>query len=292
MFTNASIANRFLTVSVKQKGAELCSIRSAGGQEYLWQADPAVWPRHAPILFPIVGKLANDRYSHEGRTYELTQHGFARDLDFEQVEASRESVSYRLLPSSLTRQKYPFDFVLAVNYRLKDNRLEIQYVVRNNGRTVMPFSSGAHPGFALNWGKGNRIEDYFLEFEKRETAEPFLLGRNHLLSAETANVLEQGKVLPLRRDLFDRDAFLFLGLKSHKVSLCSRQQRRRLTVEFPGFPDLGVWAKPGASFVCIEPWYGHVDPENSNGILLNKPGIIKLPPGDTFQCAHAIVVEE
>ena len=267
-------------------------MKSAAGVEYLWQADPAVWPRHAPILFPIVGKLANDRYVHAGRTYAMKQHGFARDLDFELVDAARESLAFRLLPSAATREQYPFEFELAVRYRLDANHVAIEYVVRNNGQAPMPFSIGAHPGFALTWGLGDRIEDYFLEFERTETADPHLLGADHLLSGETVPALEKGKVLPLRRELFDRDALLFLGLASHKVSLCSRRQGRRLTVEFPGFPDLGIWAKPAAPFVCIEPWYGHADPPQSDGILFHKPGIIKLPPGGAFKCEHRIVIEE
>lgn len=286
-----SITNSLLTVTIKQCGAELYSIRSAGGMEYIWQADATIWGRHAPVLFPIVGKLANDRYSYEAKSYELKQHGFARDMDFELVGETAESLSYQLLPSKETRQRYPFEFALWIKYRLEGNGLGVQYEVMNNSQKVMPFSIGAHPGFALNWGK-DRVEDYFLEFEKPETLDAHLLGKDNLLSSKTERVLENDNVLPLRRDMFDRDALIFLDLKSEKVRLGSYKHKNRVTIEFPGFPYLGIWAKPGAPFVCIEPWHGHADTEQGDGILMNKPGIIKLEPGETFNCAHRIVIEE
>jgi galactose mutarotase-like enzyme len=258
----------------------------------MWQADPKIWPRHAPILFPIVGKLANDRYSFERKTYELPQHGFARDMNFAIVEETASSLSYQLFPSSSTKQQYPFDFGLLVKYRLKGNSLEIQYEVRNNGEGVMPFSIGAHPGFALTWGEDDQIEDYFLEFEKLETLDTHFLGADHLLSEETGRILQNEKVLPIRKDMFNRDALILLDFESGKVSLRSHKHHGCLTVEFPGFPYLGIWAKPAAPFVCIEPWYGHVDPAKTDGMIMNKPGIIKLNASKTFTCAHRVVIQE
>lgn len=289
---NRAITNSFLTVRVLQHGAELCSIRSADGKEYIWQADPAIWGRHAPILFPIVGKLANNRYSFETETFEMGQHGFARDMDFGLVEETGRSLSYQLLPSPATRGIYPFEFALRVSYVLEGNGLEVQYEVRNSGQGVMPFSIGAHPGFALNWDKDDRIEDYFLEFEKAETLDARLLCPDNLLSSKSERVLENEKVLPIRKEMFDRDALIFLDLKSEKVRLGSYKHKNSVTVEFHGFPYLGIWAKPGAPFVCIEPWHGHADPEEADGILMNKPGIIKLKPGGRFTCVHRIVIEE
>lgn len=258
----------------------------------MWQADPKIWGRHAPILFPIVGKLANDRYSFEGKTYELTQHGFARDLDFTLVEETFDFLSYQLLPSSATKQRYPFDFALWVKYRLKDNSLDIQYEVRNNGEGVMPFSIGAHPAFSLTWGEDDRIEDYFLEFEKKEMLDAYFLGADHLLSEKTERILQNENILNISKNMFYRDALILLDFESGKVSLCSSKHRNRLTVEFPGFPYLGIWAKPAAPFVCIEPWYGHVDPANTDGIIMNKPGINKLASNKTFTCTHRIVIQE
>lgn len=285
-----TIRNGRVSVSVKRHGAELCGIKGADGTESLWQADPAVWGRHAPVLFPIVGKLAEDRYTVGGRSYTMKQHGFARDMEFELVEATGESLGYRLVASPATREQYPFDFELTRRYRLLEAGVEITNEVVNPGRAPLLFSIGEHPGFALNWGEGDQVEDYALEFEKDEELNTVLLGPDHLLSTRTERVPLEGRVLPLRRDLFDRDALIFLSLKSRKVTLTSRKHPRRLAVEFPGFPQLGIWAKPGAPFVCIEPWYGHADPSGHTGELVAKPGIIALDPGKSFVCTWRVRV--
>jgi len=289
----STISNSSLEVSVKRHGAELCSIRSVrSGIEYLWQADPAIWGSHAPNLFPIVGKLADDQYAFDGRLWQMKQHGFARRMDFTTAQEASDSFTFQLTSSPETMLQYPFGFVLAINYRLEGSSLSIRYDVQNRGRVIMPFSIGAHPGFSLNWGVGDRIEDFFLEFEKAETISTHLLGATHLLSAEVQRVLTNERMLPLRKDIFDRDALIFLDHKSRRVSLCSRKHRNRLTVEFPGFPHLGIWSKAAAPYVCIEPWFGHADPEGHDGLLVNKPGIIKLAPASVFTCTHRILVEE
>ncbi|MFA7256158.1 MAG: aldose 1-epimerase family protein [Kiritimatiellales bacterium] len=282
-----SISNKQLTVSVKSCGAELCSIQSADGTEYVWQADPAIWNRHAPVLFPMVGKLRDGRYELDGKTYELPQHGFARDMDFSLIEQSESSLAFQLLPTAETRACYPFEFSLTITYRLSGNRLGIEYAVRNTGSSLMPFSIGAHPAFNLY----EPIDNCFLEFEKTETLDTWLLGNKGLLTDQTAPVMNDTKILPLSKTLFDRDALIFMDAQSDKITLGAKNSLRRLTVEFAGFPELGIWAKPGAPFVCIEPWYGYVDPDQPYGDIMNKPGILKLPAGETFRCAHRISVE-
>jgi galactose mutarotase-like enzyme len=224
------IRNASLTATVNHCGAELCSLQGAGGMEYMWQANPDIWGRHAPVLFPIVGSLADNRYCHAGETYELGQHGFARDMDFNLVDATETSLVYSLQPTPATRKQYPFEFGLTIEYRLEGHRLEIGYRVKNNGGGDMPFSIGAHPAFALNWQDDDRIENYYLEFETSETVDTHLLDSNHLLSQETQNVLNNESVLPLHREMFNRDALIFLDLKSERVSLCSTRCNNRLTV--------------------------------------------------------------
>jgi len=287
---NEMIRNGRVAVSVRRQGAELCGLKGADGTEYLWQADPAVWGRHAPVLFPIVGKLAGDRYTTGGRAYSMNQHGFARDMEFDLVESSAGSLTYRLSASAATRAQYPFYFALTRRYRLLESGVEISNEVTNPGAESLLFSIGEHPGFALTWGAGDRVEDYALEFEQAESLDTVLLGPDHLLSSQTERVPLDGRVLPLRGDLFDKDALIFLSLKSRQVALVSRKHRRRLTVSFPGFPQLGIWAKPGAPFVCIEPWYGHADPHGHNGELAIKPGIIALNPGKSFVCTWRVRV--
>lgn len=285
-----TIAGSRLSVTVNRHGAELAGLKGADGVEYLWQGDPAVWGRRAPLLFPIVGRLALDRYDHEGKTYEMKQHGFARDLDFELAQATETALRYRLRPSEATRRQYPFEFVLSREYVLADDVLTVVTTVTNAGGTVMPFSIGEHPGFSLAWGAGDQIEDYYLEFGETETLDSVLLDSDGLLSSRTVRVLTGERILPLHRDLFARDALIFLRLNSSRITLASRRHARRLTVEFAGYPCLGIWAKPGAPFVCIEPWYGHADTSNHDGYLVHKPGIIKLQPGCTFTCQWQVKV--
>lgn len=282
-----SIANKFLTICVENQGAELCSMKGADGFEYLWQADPAVWGRHAPVLFPVIGTLRDNRYELNGKTCELKSHGFARNMDFALIEQSETSLVYQLLPTTETRECYPFEFELTITYRLNKNRFEVGYEVQNNGTDVMPFSIGAHPGFALP----GEIENCFLEFEKPETLTARLLESRGLLSEKTVPVLNDSNLLPLSKTLFDRNALIFMDAKSEKITLGAKNSPRRLTVEFPGFPQLGIWSRPGAPFVCIEPWHGHADPEQPYGDIMNKPGIKLLPAGGTFTCAHRIIAE-
>ena len=256
-----SLQNEFLNIGVKPLGAELCSIRNAEGAEYVWQADPAVWGRHAPVLFPMVGKLRDGRYELNGKTYEMTPHGFARDKEFNLTEQNDNSLVYQLLPTAETRACYPCEFDLQITYRLIENALSIGYAVHNTDSSPMPFSIGAHPAFNLH----GPIDECFLEFEKSETLNTCLLGQKGLLSTETAPVLKNSQLLPLSKTLFNRDALIFLDAKSKKITLGAKNSPRRLTVEFAGFPELGIWSKPGAPFVCIEPWFGTADPETPYG---------------------------
>ncbi|MEI6788929.1 MAG: aldose 1-epimerase family protein [bacterium] len=284
-----TLRNFVLSVTVKQHGAELCGLKAADGTEYMWQADPAIWGRHAPLLFPIVGKLVQGRYLYDGKKYEITTpHGFARDTDFELVAATESTLSYRLQATKETWKQYPFDFTLLRHYRLLEAGVEVTTEVTNPGPVVMPFSIGEHPAFSLKWGAGDKVEDYALQFEKPERLVAHLLDANGLLSDQSERLLSNQRVLPLRSNMFDRDALIFLKLNSRSISLCSRRHARRVTMEFSGYPSLGIWAKPGAPFVCIEPWYGYADPATHNGELLQKPGIILLEPGKTFTCTWRI----
>lgn len=286
------IRNSFLSVTVNKSGAELTSIRSNSGHEYMWNADPGIWGRRAPILFPVVGKLKEDTYSYNGQCYSLKQHGFARDMVFDLIDKGSDRLSYRLLPTAETRKCYPFDFSLLVSFRLVENSVEIEYRVENSGSGIMPFSIGAHPAFALNWGENDRIEDYYIEFEKPETVNTLHLDKNSLLSDEAEQVLSNETIIPLHKNIFDRDALILLDLVSDKVSLCSGRHSRKVTVLFSDFPFLGIWAKPGAPYVCIEPWHGYVDPSDVNGQIIDKPGIITLSKDCIFSCKHHIIIEE
>lgn len=287
-----TIQNSFLSITVNKTGAELTSIKSSSGHEYMWEANPEIWGRCAPILFPIVGKLKNDNYLYDGQNYSLSQHGFARDMVFEQIKEDTKALSYRLLPTAETKKCYPFNFSLIVNFRLIDNIVEVEYQVENRGKSMMPFSIGAHPAFALNWGDSDRIEDYYIEFEKAEKVKTHHLDKNSLLSDDTETVLSNETTIPLHEDMFNRDALILLDLASEKISLCSYKHTRKVIVEFSDFPFLGIWAKPKAPYVCIEPWHGYVDPSETDGQIINKPGIVELEPGSFFSCVHRIIIKD
>ncbi|OVE76075.1 hypothetical protein BVX97_02275 [bacterium E08(2017)] len=284
------INNKQIAAAVNDFGAELMSIRDLEGTEYIWQGNPDVWPSRAPILFPVVGNLKDARYTYEGKEYELGRHGFARKMDFELVEEDGDRLVFRLLPTDDTRKSYPFEFEFLVKYQLEGTSLGVTFEVTNNGDVVMPFTLGGHPGFSLEWGDDDQIEDYYLEFEQEETLDSMFLNDERLLGDESERVLEGEKVLRLRKDLFDHDALILLDFKSDKVTLKSDRYDRSLTVEFPGFPFLGIWAKPAAPYVCIEPWYGHVDPAGHDGDIMKKPGMMFLEPNQSFSCTHTIVI--
>lgn len=277
--------------TVNDHGAELCSLRGPDGMEYIWQADSAFWPRHSPLLFPIVGRLRSDQYSLGGRAFSMKQHGFARDMDFTAILETDGELTFRLVSSEATLRQYPFEFILDVDYRLDGASLMITYTVTNPNNSVMPFSIGAHPAFACAWEKGDIIDHYYLEFEKNETIQTALLNGG-LLTQERLSVLNDSRKLGLNGCTFDRDAIILLDHKSRAITLRRRNTERRLTVKFPSFPHLGIWSKPGAPFVCIEPWFGHTDSTEPYGDFTGKPGLVNLAPCSIFTCSYEVVLHD
>src|SRR5436190_6133522 len=172
---NSVLKTDEITVSVRSRGAEIASVRNREGLEFMWQAKESVWPRHAPVLFPIVGKLKNNRYTFDNRTFELSQHGFARDLNFELISGDPSHCEYLLSSSANTLLNYPFDFRFYIRYELKSNRLETKYKIINTDKQSLLFSVGAHPGFRCPITKDEEFSDYFVEFE---TNEPQITGLN------------------------------------------------------------------------------------------------------------------
>lgn len=287
-----TLANEYITVVSKDKGAELCSIKSKSSNlEYLWQADPAFWNRHAPVLFPIVGRLRDDKTIIAGKEYSMTQHGFARDMIFEVVEHSSSTITYRITSSEETKKRYPYDFALYIGYMLRDNQVEVSYRVENKDKKNIFFSIGAHPGFNCPLEEGENFEDYYLEFDKEELISSFRL-RNGVVQ-ERKELLFDTKVknLKLSKDLFKEDAIMLEDTESAELSLKSGKTGRGITVNYKGFPYLGIWSKPdGAPFVCIEPWFGIADFAGSSGIYEEKKGIMELKEEEGFSCSFIIKI--
>jgi galactose mutarotase-like enzyme len=282
-----SISTAGITATVRSDGAELCSLQNAQGTELLWQAGPA-WPRHAPILFPIVGRLKNDELHHRGKTYPMTQHGFARDRPFEWIEQGPHSCTLQLQDSTVTRSHYPFAFRLAVTYAVRENRLDVTLALTNTGDVVLPASLGAHPAFNWPLAAGTRKESYTLAFSNEETA-PVRRLKEGLLRAGPEPTPIAGKILSLSERLFDDDAVILDRPASTAVRYAA-ETGPAIEVSWQGFRELGLWSKPGAAFLCIEPWRGFASPAEFDGDFADKPGLMHLPPGEKQFLTYQISV--
>ncbi|MBH8559691.1 aldose epimerase family protein [Hymenobacter negativus] len=273
-------------------GAELTSLRTTvNALEYIWPADPAVWARHAPVLFPLVGRLPDDAYSYEGRHYKLPQHGFARDQEFAVVRHTATELVFRLHHDETTRVVFPFAFELTITYTLRDTELTVRWDVRNPATDApLLFSIGAHPAVRCPLLPDEKFEDYYFEFDHPVTLERHLL-QGGLLTGQTAPVLTEERELPLSYNLFADDALVFKHYDFSGLTLRSHKSAHFVRFQFDGFPYLGLWTKgPGANFVCVEPWHGIASAAGKPGELSQKEGILTLEPGQTFTAAYTITV--
>jgi galactose mutarotase-like enzyme len=284
------LENDFLSATVHPKGAELQTLcRKDNGLAYLWKGDPAYWGKHSPILFPIVGSLKENQYYFDGKAYTLPRHGFARDKTFEAIAVSSTEALFTLTEDTDTLAVYPFPFVLEVHYRLEGPLLEVRYIVRNPAKAPMYFSLGAHPAFAVPLVEGDQYGDYALSFSHKETA-----GRWGLINGLLKNVptpfLSNTQQILLYDGLFAEDALVFKGLRSDYVTLTGNNTPHGLRMRIGGWPDLGIWAAPGAPFVCIEPWQGHADFVNHDQELIHKEGVVALHGGKYWEKAWDVTL--
>lgn len=279
-----------LTATIKAHGAEMCSLKHADGTEFVWQAGPE-WARHAPLLFPIVGRLANDEMRHQGKTYRMTQHGFARDSLFTWAERGESRCSLVLEDSEATRALYPFAFRLTASYALDDAGLDLVLTVSNTGDQTLPVSVGGHPAFNWPLQAGVPKENYALAFTNEEPS-PVRRVEGGLLLAETDPSPVQGNVLSLSEALFASDAVILDPVNSHAVRYAAKDGSGPwLKMSWQGFRELGVWSKPsGAPFLCIEPWRGYASPEDFDGEFIDKPGLMHIAPGAEEQTSFRIEV--
>ena len=289
-----SISNDHLQVSVLSKGVEISSIRSLKtGKEYMWGANPDIWGSHSPVLFPAIGSFKNNECIIEGRKYEIPKHGFVRYNDNIELEnKTSDELKFQLNFSDETLLIFPYKFRFNISFKLIESMLTITHQIENLDSKEIFFSLGAHPGFKCPINDGENYNDYYLEFEKEENAARTLLSSDGLISDQTQEVLSNTKTLTLNAGLFNDDALIFKDLKSRKVSLKSRKSSQVLTVSYNDFPYLGIWAKPNAPFVCIEPWLGIADHEDTDGDYLKKDGLICLPEGEVFTAKYSIEIKE
>ncbi|MDX3908321.1 MAG: aldose 1-epimerase family protein [Sphingobium sp.] len=269
-----------LSATIDPLGAELWSLKDADGRELMTDADPAYWTGHAPLLFPFVGRLREDRYRVNGKEYTLPQHGFARKREFALVESDGASALFRLEADAATRENYPFDFRLEMAFALTGATLAMTATVSNSGETDMPFSFGYHPGFAWPLPYGAAVEEHRVIFEKPEPAPIRKVGSEPgLIALETVASPVEGNVLTPTYEMFAGDALIWDRLESRSLTWRA-PGKPHLKIDFPDMPWLGLWQKPGAHYLCVEPWAGMADPVGFAGDVWDKPGVIRLAPGD------------
>lgn len=277
------IENQYLSAVINSFGAELVSLNK-NNTNYIWTVDKTFWDKTAPVLFPIVGKLKNDSYTIGGQSFSLSRHGFARNFDFDVIQQKKDSVTFSLKENKQTLVQYPFHFELQIRYTLLQHTLEIDYYVTNNSTGEMPFSIGAHPAFAI----GSNFEDYALSFENDDSLITHEL-EDGQFTGKTKTIPLQDKLLPLHYSLFENDALVFKNLKSKYLTIL-KNNNPFLKVTFGDFPFLGIWTKPEAPFLCIEPWHGYADSYDANGSIFQKEGILVLNPNEKFKTSFSIEI--
>ncbi len=288
MFT---IENTHLKVVISPKGAELQSIYNKVLQlEYMWGADPAFWGKHSPVLFPVIGALKGDTYYYGDKPYQLSRHGFAREMDFTVSAQSSSTIVFTLQSNEATLAKFPFAFRFDVKYELAENSVKTTYSISNTGTAAMYFSVGGHPAFKVPLTAGTAYNDYYLEFNNPEKAGRWPISADGLIETKPLEVFNQNNRLPLTKELFQKDALVFKGLSSNSVTLKTDKNAHGLLFDFTGFPYLGIWAAKNADFVCIEPWCGIADSVNADQQLINKEGIQSLQPAKNFERSWSVTV--
>jgi len=270
------LKNDSLTVEISEKGAEIRRL-TFDGKDRFWSGDPKVWGGVAPVLFPICGGLKDNKFTVNGKEYELVKHGFAKLMDFSVESATDGAVTFLLTETEETLKSYPWNFEFRVTYILKDSSLKIEYDVKNTSNTVMYTAVGGHEGYACDEG----IEDYDIIFEKEETlkAHPVI---GTVIARECETVLLESKTLPLYDKYFDVDALVFSDIKSRFLTLRNRKTGEKGSVEFNGFDYLLIWTKPGAKYICIEPWTCLPAFVDDNYAIEEKLGMTAISPNEHF----------
>lgn len=281
------IASSDLSAVINPFGAELTHLRDADGRELMTNADPAFWTGHAPILFPIVGALNHDTLRLDGRDYTLPKHGFARVSAFEVIEVEASRAAFRLTDTPETRAVYPFAFTLDIAFTLDGATLSLEARIENRGSAPMPASFGFHPAFAWPLPYDQDRADHRITFDADEPDSLKTLTPDGLIApGERPSPLDR-RTLQLRDDLFTDDALIWDHVRSRRVTY-GASIGPQLEIAFSDTPMLGIWTKPGASYVCVEPWHGIADPEGFTGDFRTKPGVFEIPPGNEWRCAMSV----
>jgi galactose mutarotase-like enzyme len=285
------LENKYIKIAINALGAELKSVYSKESElEYMWQGDPVYWSKTSPVLFPIVGGLKDNMYIFKGQKYSLPRHGFAREMPFEVEYQSENEVRFLLKSNAETLKNYPFEFEFRIIYTIDDEGFRVKYFVKNTGKTSIYFSVGAHPAFNVPLFSELAYSDYELNFNDDDTLFSYPLTVDGLVKEKPFEIKLQNENLKLKKELFHKDALVFKTLKSNEITLKSAKSIHGLRMTFDGFPYYGIWAAKDADFVCLEPWCGIADPENTNKELTEKEGIMKLEGGASFEVCWSLEI--
>lgn len=283
------LKNDILTVEVSDKGAEIISVKGADSYEYIWVGDKQYWAGHAPLMFPICGRLFDGKYTYGEKKYEMNLHGFARHSVFSVAEAKDDYIRFELRDSEETLSQYPFPFILTVEYRLCGNKISGNVTVENSGRDILPFAIGLHPGFNLPLGEGS-FEDCYIEFTEPCSPDKIVLSDTCFVTGKNeAFYLDGGKRISLRHSLFDNDA-IFLSRASNEVTLRSEVSKKYVRFTFEGFPYLGLWHAPKteAPYVCIEPWCGLPSYDGEVDDFSRKRDLFRIGAGEKKAMSYTL----
>ena len=287
------ISSGEITVTISTLGAELISVKNNSDErEYLWCANPQYWKRHSPVLFPIVGRYKNDRAYYEGKAYSMTQHGFARDKEFELTMINENEIWFNIESDEDTLAKYPFQFKLECGYRVTGNSVEVMWKVTNKDTKRMYFSLGAHPAFAPP-ATDVDMTNCSLKFNgKNDSIVYSLLNQDGLLLDDKLTLPLENECIGITSDMFNKDALVIENSQTNEVSLLDGNNNPYVTVKFDA-PLFGVWSpvKSNVPFVCIEPWYGRSDRATFDGDLESREWGNELDAGEVFEAKYIIIFD-
>lgn len=283
------IANNYFTAKVDLKGAQLASFYNiTESEEYIWQRNPDFWSGSAPICFPIVGNLKDNTYTYEGNSYQMPKHGIVRYTPFEIGAKSPDACELHIRTNEELFKSYPFQFLLSITFSVTESGLRVDYAVLNEDTKPIPISVGYHPAFNIDI-QNYKYSDYEIVFSEGEDLDLYWL-QNGLMELRESNYLQNRHTIQLSKSTFDDDALIFKNIRSKKIRLSRKGSDWKIDVLTGGAPHLGIWAKPAAPFVCIEPWYTHTDEPGLSGEIFDKPGMMALEPGATFNSYYEIQV--
>ncbi len=286
------LENDDLKLKFRTFGGEMCSLQDKDGTEYIWNGDESWWKFCSPILFPIVGSLRNNEYRLNGKTYNLSNHGFSRTSEFTLVSQTDNSIEFELRYSEETLKSYPFKFALRLGYVLEGKTVKVNWTVENLDDKEMFFQIGAHPALRTFRNDSESFEDYYLDFGSVQDSKTIVVDPKVYLLHEKKEDL-QGQTYALNYEKFKGGVHIYNDLKSDTITLRNKYNKKAISLKFPGFPFLGIWTpeRGGAPFICVEPWYGHADYADFDGEFSDREGTLSLNPGQKFETSYCFIVD-